>query len=391
MTLKQSLLAMIALIALPLLVGGINAVSQPVEQTTAEPPTPAVAQQATTVANTTSDISALGSVAAKSVVELSFQTAGTVQGLYAQVGDTVQAGDVLADLDNSDAWNSYHQAQLSLESAQLSYDDLMSPPSDSDLAVAQANLASAQAAYSSAANGTSGDQIAQLQLKYQQAQDQLAALQTARANMNGTPDQISLEEAKIGAQSFNTEIARLQLVAAQTPNSSQLWSAGIRIQQAQLQLDQLQAPPAQSDIDNAQLAVDRAQAKVTDAQNALLETQLVAPTSGYVTAVNVTAGDSVSPSTAVIEISDISSLQMTVPVNELDIHKVAVGQQATVQLDALTGINIPGTVDNVGWLSSTSTDGIVTYDVRVVLNNDDSRVRIGMTGEVAIQIGANES
>ena len=79
---------------------------------------------------------------------------------------------------------------------------------------------------------------------------------------------------------------------------------------------------------------------------------------------------------------------MTVPVNELDVKKVAVGDDATIQLDALSGDDIQGTVDNVGWLSSTSSDGIVTYDVRVVLNTDDSRVRIGMTGEVAIITGS---
>jgi HlyD family secretion protein len=82
---------------------------------------------------------------------------------------------------------------------------------------------------------------------------------------------------------------------------------------------------------------------------------------------------------------------MTVPVNELDVGRVAIGQNATIQLDALTGVNIPGKVENVGWLSATSSDGIVTYDVLVTLDTTDPHVRLGMTGEVAIDTGSSSS
>ena len=405
MKVRHTLLGLaLLLITVPLIAGGINeALSQPadqaVEQAAAtqpvqqqqQQPIPAATAAPTTASASTSTISALGSVAANSVVELTFQTSGTIKGIYTEIGDKVEAGDIVADLDATDAWNTYNQAKLSLESAQLSMEQLMAPATDDEIAVAKANLASAQASYSSTANSTSADQIAQLQLKVQQAQDQLTALQTERANMNGSADQITLQEAKIGAQSFNLQIAQLNLQEAQTPNSSALYSASIKIQQAQLSLDKLMAAPTQAEIDSAQLKIDQAQAKVEDAQNALLKTQLVAPISGYVTAINSEAGDSVNSSAAVIEISDTSKLQMTVPVNELDVKSVTVGEAATVQLDALTGVNIEGTVDNVGWISSTSSDGIVTYDVRVVLNSTDERVRIGMTGEVAIGSGSSNS
>jgi len=53
------------------------------------------------------------------VANLQFQTSGTVQGVYAQVGDYVNAGEVLADLKADDAWTTYNQAQLNLESANL--------------------------------------------------------------------------------------------------------------------------------------------------------------------------------------------------------------------------------------------------------------------------------
>lgn len=48
-------------------------------------------------ATTASSISALGSVEANRVATLQFQSAGTVQGVYVQIGDYAQAGEVLAD------------------------------------------------------------------------------------------------------------------------------------------------------------------------------------------------------------------------------------------------------------------------------------------------------
>lgn len=391
MTVKRTLIILAALlVALPLAAGLLQqGSSQVAAQDVATPAAQQLAAQATSVpVTTTSEISALGSVEANLVTSLYFQTAGTVKGVYVETGDHVNAGEVLADLEGTSAWNTYNQALLSLESAQLSMEALLAPPTDQEIAVAKANVASAQAAYSSVANGSSDADIETLQLKYDQAAASLEALQTARANMSGSEDEIALQEAKIGAASFSAEIARLQLEAAQEPDSNSLWSASIKIQQAQLQLEQLQAAPTQSEIDSAQLTIDRAQASLETAQKAVLETQLIAPVSGYVTTLNISAGDSVSATTVVMEVSDTSKLQMTVPVNELDVQDVSVGQSAVIQLDALSGVDIAGTVEDVGWLSSTSSDGIVTYDVRVALNTDDSRVRIGMTGEVAIQTGS---
>jgi HlyD family secretion protein len=351
--------------------------------------TPEATQAA--AATTSSSISALGSVEANMVANLQFQTAGTVAGVYAQVGDYVKVGEVLADLKGDDAWMTYNQAQLNLETANLAMDTLMQPPSEADLKVAKANVASAQAGYSDTANSVTQTQLDTAQMKYDQAAAQVTALEDERRHMDGTDAQITIKEAQIGAATFNAEIARLQLESLKTPNSSALWSSGIRIQQAQLQLEELQQEPAQSDINNAQVAIDRAQATVLNAQTALEQIQLVTPITGYVTAINISSDDAVATGTAAIVVSDSSILHMTVPINELDIGKISEGMDATISLDALPDLTIPGKVEHVGWLSTTNSDGIVTYNVQVVLNTTDPRVRIGMTGQVTIETGSTNS
>lgn len=348
-------------------------------------------ETSTETATASSSISALGSVEPNIVASLQFQMSGTTSGVYVTLGDYVKAGEVLADLKSDDAWNTYNQAVLALESAQIAMSDLKEPATAEELAVAKANITSAQAAYSSVANSTSDAQLANAQLQYDQAQSQLAALKDARAHMGGTDEQIALQDAQIGAASFNAEIARLQLEEMQKPNSSALWSASIRIKQAQLELEQLQQGPTQDELDSAQITIDRAQASLLDAETALQKVQLVAPISGYVTAVNISVNQMVSTDTVAIEISDLSALHMTVPINELDVDRIQEGEDATIQLDALTDFTIHGKIEHVGWLSETSTDGIVTYDVQVGLNTSDARVRIGMTGEVTIETGSTNS
>ena len=116
MTVRKNLVILIiALISVSLIAVGTHVVGQPVAQDvtpTAAPLTDQSSAAAPTQTTTTSEISALGSVEAASVMELYFQTSGTINGVYAQVGDCVRAGDVLADLDASSAWNTYNQAML---------------------------------------------------------------------------------------------------------------------------------------------------------------------------------------------------------------------------------------------------------------------------------------
>jgi hypothetical protein len=74
-----------------------------------------------------------------------------------------------------------------------------------------------------------------------------------------------------------------------------------------------------------------------------------------------------------------------VPINELDIVKVKAGANAQIKIGAISDLTLNGKVENIGWLSTTSSDGIVTYDVQVTFETQDDRVRVGMTGEVTIE------
>lgn len=339
-----------------------------------------------TETSSSATVSALGTIEANEVADASFLVSGEIAEILVEVGDTVNAGDLLAWLDATEAQTTYDQARLNLERAKINLDEIHEPPDESTLRVADANIASAQAAYSDAANTVSSAELESAQLRYQQALNTYNAEAAARANMNGTEEEIALQDAAVGAASFNLEIARLQLEELQNPDTSNLWSAGVRIRQAQLQKEELLAGPTQEEIASAEIAVQRAEAQLAEAQLALERTRLYAPISGVVTAVNVERGDTVSTGTVVVTISDLSQLWLTAPVHEVDVAQLTSGMTATVTLDALPELEIPATVEQISWLSTVE-DDIVNYDTRFALVTDDPRVRVGMTAQAIVEVG----
>jgi multidrug efflux pump subunit AcrA (membrane-fusion protein) len=74
---------------------------------------------------------------------------------------------------------------------------------------------------------------------------------------------------------------------------------------------------------------------------------------------------------------------MTVAFSESDISKVRGGQSATVSLDALTGVQLAAHVSSISTLATTSS-GVVSYDATLTLDQNDSRVKPGMSASASV-------
>ncbi len=166
----------------------------------------AVARQGELVVSTTG----AGSIVAAQEVSLAFGASGTLTELLVQVGDSVQAGDVLARVDDTAAQEaltnaqialtkaamqtdasatqtgisyddiSLTNAQIALEQAQANLDDLLTwTPDEDTIAQAQASLAAAQAGYS-AASGQAVATSNNLELEAMSLADAEAAVVTAQ-------------------------------------------------------------------------------------------------------------------------------------------------------------------------------------------------------------------
>lgn len=391
------LLALLTL-AIPSALGAINAsqvasttpVALPIEsadvQTAQTVSLPAAVQTQTTT-QTDSSIAILGSIEAAETASLTFLTPGTIAELLVQEGDYVEAGTVIARLDPENAQIAYDQAVYNLELARLDLQDQQAPPDEADLENARLSILSAQSAYTDAANSVSDSTLQSAQMRYEQAQATYDLAVQKRANMNASEQETALQDAAVGAASFNLEIARLQLQELQTPNNANLWSAGARIQIAQLEYDQLLAGPTEAQLTSAQIAVSSAEARVADAQLALQRLELDAPFSGVITSLSVDVDANVTPATVVAQLTDLSQLLLKAPLHELDLDQVSVGAPATIVLDALPDETFSATVQRIAWIGAES-DGIVQYDIWLALDSADARVRLGMTGEANIDVSS---
>lgn len=118
--------------------------------------------------------------------------------------------------------------------------------------------------------------------------------------------------------------------------------------------------PMQIEMDNLQ--VQQAEAALNEALNASPE--ITAPFDGFITAVNVKGGDTVTKGTVAVTLADPNKFQVDILVSEMDISQVKVGGAATVQADAIPGISLPAKVTYIA-PTATIQSGVVNYKVTV--------------------------
>jgi len=159
-------------------------------------------------------------------------------------------------------------------------------------------------------------------------------------------------------------------------------------------------------LDSAQQAFDVAEALVKQSQSnyeviraRLGHTSIRAPISGTIISKSVTvgeivvgplAGGSLTVPTAMAEIADLSDLEIHVDVDEVDIGKVKVGQEATISIDAFPGKTFKGVVKEIALMTSGRREIGITYRVKVHIKNPEKILKLGMTANVDFLIRSKQ-
>jgi HlyD family secretion protein len=147
-------------------------------------------------------------------------------------------------------------------------------------------------------------------------------------------------------------------------------------------------------VDAATHSVDQASASLNDAKSALSKTTLYAPMSGRVTRLVVEQGETAVPGTfnkdaaTLLTISDMSTLETRVKVDETDVARIKLGDSAQVQIDAFPDTTFVGKVTKISNSSvkaaTASADQAVDYEVTIQLLNapKDTRPDFSATAKV---------
>lgn len=311
---------------------------------------------------------------------------GTIAALNARPGDTVQAGDVLAQIDRRPYEEALSLAQLKLTLAQ---EELARQIAQAELAVqtAETNVTSAQAGYP---NTTPA------QIRVQQAQQALTDAQSAyhksmdsardwelgdpyradalRAEREATARQLQMAE-------DNLAIAQAELATVQNQswaNSQNVNNASIGLTQAEANLEALHSKGVDPLL---QWAVDKAQADL-DA------TTIIAPFAGVVLEVGGRVGENVNAGQLLLVLADLQQGEVLATVIEEDLPLVQVGQRVQIYFDAAPDHIIEGTVSRI--VPQRTSAERPLYAVYITVDELPEMVLPGMTADAVIIIQRQE-
>ena len=354
-------------------------------------------------------VSTTGTVESANVSTVTTDLKYTVKSVNVQVGDTVQAGDVICTLDTEDLEKQIERAKESLtdqtEQTQEAYDKALKSyneaKKDYDDAVTAATDAEDDYYDSWDDLNAAVNQVSALQADYDSKQSQLSSMLTeyneavstygvdsAEAtaakdhyerfkNGDAKDAQTALENAQMTTGYQSLVQAKDQAVAA--------WEqAKTAKEQAEKQLE-----TASESLDTAKKNLDKSGSSDTleDLQEQLTKCTLTAETSGTVTSLNATVGSICSDTVATIQ--DTNALKIAVTIQEYDVPNVSIGMKARITSDATDG-EISGTLTQIsptataatGGQSSSSSSG--TFSAEVSVDGASSGLLIGMNANVEI-------
>lgn len=380
-------------------------------------------------------ITGSGQVSAKNQIDLKGKASADITDIYVKAGQTVKSGTLIARLDSKDAG-------ISLESAKITYEKLVKPADPEDIKKAEDDLLKSyndgwnevsavfvdhpgiisgmdlvfysQTGYLGEARNTQRSQIARQYvqragLSFDQAKkDYVVALNeynslsrlSATSSLRLLIDHTAMMEKVMAEALKNTQNAISYIMqserdattaanAAASDVNSWLATANshlstmITYQNAitanEIALRDLVKGPDPLDIRSGQLSLQQS-------RNAYEDYFVRAPFDGIIARVSAKVGDAGNSSIATL-IADkkVSEISM----NEVDVAKIKIGQKAVLTFDAVEGLALHGQVDEVDLIGTVS-QGVVTYNVKVAFETDDSRVKSGMSVSAEIIVDSRQ-
>ncbi len=367
----------LVLLPLALLVTACGGIATPTPNSTPAPNAPGAV------------VTAKGEIVPTHFAHVGFGVSGTVTQVNVKEGDTVKAGDVLAQLDTKDLELQVKTAQDGLDLAQSTLTQAKTPASAEEITTAQAAYDSAVAALTHAQSGPTAEDMAILKANLEKAKAALDQAQAAYDRTGGASNPYSgllPQSLQLQSATLDYQIALANYNKATKLDSTAIEQARAGVTQAKATLDLKQKGPRPEDIAVAQVRVQQAQTALEQAQAALAKTKLIAPFDGTVTDVTPRAGELVQGGASLITLADLSQLRVeTTDLDEFGTARVKVGQAAKITVNAFNDKTLGGKVTNIAHQSVTLPTGDISYVVTLALDKQDPDLLWGMTVKVEFQ------
>jgi RND family efflux transporter MFP subunit len=282
-------------------------------------------------------IDAPGQLTSTREAMLSSSAGGQLAQIDVHPGDTVKAGDALAQIDDTDL--------------------------KSSLLKAQADLASAQSAYDAAV------------AKHAHSTDQLVVAKAA------------LDKAAIDLQSAQAayDVVAWRADVAMTSQAATLQKATIDYQSALASYNLTATDINDSAVKSAADTLVAAQQSVADDQRKIDQAKIVAPFDGIVLEVLATPGETVAAGASIIHLADPKALEARTTVTEEDYPLARIGQTVQVYFDSQPDIVVNGHVTYIVPLRDSSSTSPV-YPIYIGLDQIPDGLAPGMTVDAKVSV-----
>jgi RND family efflux transporter MFP subunit len=361
---------------------------------------------------------ATGQVVSSTDLQLSFEASGVVKEVSVKEGDTVHAGELLAELDTSDLVAQLHSAEAGLaiakQQSSTTNTDLASITAQQNVLVTNAynallnsspeaiNVGNYTGYDAPTVTGTytcpnqgsydlkTYNSTGGISVSYTGLEEGSFLLTDIPRPLGNCGLFLSFDKTKVlqGGAEFSVDIPNKNAPDYNANNSAyqlalQTRDKAISDAQANISSDNSSLSVAEAQIAQAQANVEIAQAKIQDAQ-------IVAPTDGTITTVDVKVGELAQPTVEAMELLNVGDLHTEALVSEADIASVAVGQSIDNTFDALgPDQHFTTTVLSVN-PASTITSGVVNYKVDGSLEKIPD-VKPGMTANMTIKVAEKDN
>ncbi len=220
---------------------------------------------------------------------------------------------------------------------------------------------------------------AELARRRAESDQRLAELESARLNQEYSHEQTKL---RYELMAFEAEVRRREQELELKKSELSLREAGDRLA--------VQRIIAEAELAKAQYDVRNAEMQATQAREALASLTITAPEPGLVVyksfrAGKIKVGDQAWPGMELIDLPDLTQMQVRTRVNEIDVRQVAVDQEVIVTVDALAGLEFRGKVTRIAALARAEGEAKVkVFDIDVLIEGAAGDLRPGMTAQCRI-------
>jgi RND family efflux transporter MFP subunit len=243
-----------------------------------------------------------GSLKSKEMVDVTAKATGRVEKLYFQVGDPVDVGALVAELEDDELQQQVNRAEATIE-------------------VSRASLSQREA-------------------------------ERDNANAELKRSEMLLKEELIAPQDYEA-----------TRTSFAVFNAQVALARAQM---------------------EQAEAELRELRIRLAQTKVYSPMAGIVATRNVDEGALVSPSTPILRIVKLSTMVTQANVPERSLGRLRVGNEATVQVDAIPGREFRGRIARIAPVLDAATR---TAYVEIDIPNPDAVLKAEMFARVRLDLG----